>query len=143
LTHLPYSYFFLQISISVYDTFEDSLYHIKAKNLLDDLDEWIIPTIVIHEYVWVMKSLNVSVEDTIYKVEEYVNHHKTKLVFEGEYILRALKIINREKISLSRYNDKIILSVATKFGVLATFDDKLRKQSKKMEVKILPTDISQ
>ena len=33
------------------DTFEDSVHHSEAKNLLDSLDEWILPTIVIHEYV--------------------------------------------------------------------------------------------
>jgi len=122
------------------DTFEDSI-RIKAKNLLDSLDEWIIPTIVIHEYIWVMKSLKVNAEDVAYKVEEYVNHYKTSLIPEkGEDILEALKRIRREKISLSRYNDEVILSIATRVGVLATFDNRLRKLSESLRVRVLPEE---
>ena len=128
----------IDTNVLIYDTFEDSVYHIKAKNILDSLDEWIIPTIVIHEYVWVMKSL-VNVEDVVYKVEEYVNHYKTSLVPEkGEDILEALKRIRKENISLSRYNDEVILSIAMRVGVLATFDNKLRKRSESVGIKLLP-----
>jgi len=41
----------IDTNVLVYDTFEDSIYHAEAKKLLDSLDRWIIPSIVIHEYV--------------------------------------------------------------------------------------------
>ena len=40
----------IDTNVLVYDTFEDSLYHKEARKLLDDLDVWIIPIIVIHKY---------------------------------------------------------------------------------------------
>jgi len=88
-----------------------------------------------------MKSLKVNAEDVAYKVEEYVNHYKTSLIPEkGEDILEALKRIRREKISLSRYNDEVILSIATRVGVLATFDNRLRKLSESLRVRVLPEE---
>ena len=49
----------IDTNVLVYDTFEDSIYHAEAKKLLDSLDRWIIPSIVIHEYVWVMRILKI------------------------------------------------------------------------------------
>ena len=84
-----------------------------------------------------MKSLKVNAEDVAYKVEEYVNHYKTSLIPEkGEDILEALKRIRREKTSL-KYNDEVVLSIATRVGVLAAFDNKLRKLSESAGVRIL------
>jgi predicted nucleic acid-binding protein len=34
-------------NVLVYDTFEDSLYHETAARLLDNLDRWLVPLIVI------------------------------------------------------------------------------------------------
>ncbi len=126
-------------NVLIYDTFEDSIYHDEAKNLLDSLDRWMVLSIVVHEYVWVMKTLGVSVEDTAYKVEEYLNHPKTRYVCESaEDLLNAFEVIRREKLSLSRYNDKVILSVAIRIGSLASFDDKLRRQALRENVQVLP-----
>ncbi len=118
-------------NVLVYDTFEDSVHHERAKELLDDLDRWVIPTIVIHEYVWVLRSLNVDPDDVRYKVEEYLTHRKTRVVPESRRdVLSALKIVAEEEIALSRYNDKVILSVAERENLaLATFDEKLRRQA--------------
>ena len=129
----------IDTNVLIYDTFEDSIHHAKAKTILDSLDEWIIPTIVIHEYVWVMRALNVKIEEVAYKVEEYVQHHKTKLVSEtaGD-IMRALSLIEKERLNLSQYNDKVILSLAFKTGKLATFDNRLRKQALNKKIQILP-----
>ena len=129
----------LDTNILIYDTFEDSVHHLEAKELLDSLNEWVIPPIVIHEYVWIMKSLGISIEETTYKVKEYIQHHKARVVDEraGD-IIRALNLIQKEKLSLSQYNDKIILSIAFKTGKLATFDNKLRRQALIQKIKVLP-----
>jgi len=130
----------IDTNVLIYDTFEDSIYHTEAKNLLDKLDEWIIPAIVVHEYVWVLKSLGIAVEDVLYKIDEYLTHHKTKLMRESEkVVLSALNIIVKERINLSRYNDKVILSLAVEEGVpLATFDERLRKQAANIGIMTLP-----
>ncbi len=129
----------IDTNVLVYDTFEDSIYHAEAKKLLDSLDEWIIPSIVVHEYVWVMRALKLEVGEVAYKVEEYLQHHKAGLVNEmsGD-IRRALSLIEKEGLNLSQYNDKIILSLALKVGSLATFDRKLRKQALTRRIQILP-----
>jgi hypothetical protein len=127
-------------NVLIYDTFEDSVYHSEAKNLLDTLEQWILPVIVIHEYVWALKSLKISPSDVLYKVEEYLQHHKTKLIGESaKSIISALNIVVDENLTLSRYNDKVILSLALERGYnLATFDEKLRKQAVAAELKVLP-----
>ncbi len=131
----------IDTNVLVYDTFEDSVYHEEAKKLLDDLDEWIIPTIVIHEYVWILKALKINVKDVLYKVEEYIDNPKTKLISESNSIItRALNIIVKENLNLSRYNDKVILFVAIDNNLdIATFDEKLRRQALHLGLNVLPT----
>ena len=129
----------IDTNVLVYDTFEDSIYHAEAKKLLDSLDRWIIPSIVIHEYVWVMRALRIEAGEVAYKVEEYLQHHKTELVNETpEDIGRALSLIEKEGLNLSQYNDKIMLSLAIRVASLATFDRKLRKQASARRIQILP-----
>jgi len=129
----------IDTNVLVYDTFEDSIYHAEAKKLLDSLDEWIIPSIVVHEYVWVMRALKIEVGEVAYKAKEYLQHHKARLVNEtSQDIGRALSLIEKEGLNLSQYNDKIILSLALKVGSLATFDRKLRKQALNRRIRILP-----
>ena len=129
----------IDTNVLVYDTFEDSIYHAEAKKLLDSLDEWIIPSIVVHEYVWVMRALKIEVGEVAYKVKEYLQHYKAGLVNErSQDIGRALSFIEKEGLNLSQYNDKIILSLALKVGSLATFDRKLRKQALTRRIQILP-----
>jgi len=132
----------IDTNVLIYDTFEDSLYHAEAKKLLDSLDEWIIPSIVVHEYVWFMRALKIEVKEVVHKVEEYLQHHKAELVNEtSEDIWRALSFIEKEGLNLSQYNDKVILSLAIRVGSLATFDRKLRKQALAQRIQILPESI--
>ena len=130
----------LDTNVLVYDTFEDSLYHGKARVLLDGLKTWILPTIVLHEYVWLMKALDVAAEVVLDKVREYAGHEKAVLIpAERRDIARALKAVVDEALSLARYNDKLILSAAVRRKApLATFDGKLRRQALRAGVKVLP-----
>lgn len=127
-------------NVLIYDTFEDSIYHEEAKNILNSLKEWIIPTIVLHEYVWALKSLKIDVKTVLEKVEEYVYHVKTKTVYETQDdVIYSLKTILHDRLSLLRYNDMVILSIAIRLRTpLATFDKKLRTQAEKTNVKVLP-----
>ncbi|ADC65023.1 PilT protein domain protein [Ferroglobus placidus DSM 10642] len=130
----------IDTNVLVYDTFEDSEYHKEARRLLNGLDIWMIPTIVLHEYVWVLKALNVNPNDVLYKVEEYCSHYKSKIISERlSDVTYALETVASEGLSLSRYNDKVILSIAVREKVnLATFDEKLRKQALSKGVNVIP-----
>lgn len=90
--------------------------------------------------MWVLKSLKISPKDVLYKVEEYLQHHKATLIAEIEgTITSALSLIVKENLSLSRYNDKVILSFALERGLnLATFDEKLRKQAVAVGLNAIP-----
>ncbi|WP_456478395.1 PIN domain-containing protein [Geoglobus ahangari] len=130
----------IDTNVLIYDTFEDSVYHLQARNLLDELRQWYIPAIVIHEYVWALKSLGVSSKDVLYKVEEILNHYKSQLIEDTEYdILRALSNVVEKNLSLSRYNDEVILSAAIrKRASIATFDERLRRRALSAGLDVLP-----
>ncbi len=51
--------------------------------MLDGLEEWIIPLIVIYEYVWFMKGLGMDVNDSIEKTKEYILQPKSNIAAEG------------------------------------------------------------
>jgi len=129
----------IDTNVLVYDTFEDSIYHKKAKEILDRLDEWFIPAIVIHEYIWLLKSLNIKIKDIVEKVEEYLYNEKTKLINERrEDIFNAINIIYKEGKKAAKYNDKVILSIAMNLKApVATFDKKLLSQANNFKVGIL------
>lgn len=133
----------IDTSVLVYDTFEDSLYHEAAARLLDSLDRWLIPLIVVYEYVWFLKGLNVRPADARDKLLEYITGEKCLLVREGADEIRwAFSRIVEEELSLARFNDAVVLSVAIRRGAsLASFDAKLRKQAAKLGVNLLPETV--
>ena len=42
----------IDTNILIYDLVEDSELHKEAEELLDSLEEWLIPSLVIHEFTW-------------------------------------------------------------------------------------------
>lgn len=129
-------------NVLIYDTFEDSAFHEEARRLLDELEEWVILPIVVHEYVWFMKGLGVDVGDALEKVKEYLLHAKAVLIAEetGDTI-RSLEAIASKGLPLSRFNDKLILTMAVREGApIATFDSKLRGQAIERGLTILPQE---
>ncbi len=131
----------IDTNVLIYDIFEDSIYHKEASKLLDSLNVWFIPSIVIHELVWFLRGLNISVEKAIDVVSQYVKSYKSRIVpIEIRDIIESLTIIKQEKLSLSKYNDKLILAIALRLNVpLATFDRKLRREAMKKGVKVIPS----
>ncbi len=130
----------LDTNVLIYDTFEDSIHHREAARLIDTLRKWVIPLIVVYEYVWFMKGMGVSVETVLRKVEEYTEPKRSLIIWESMDILRkALTRLLREDLSLSRFNDKVILTVAKEMELpLVTFDLKLRSQAEKIGVTVYP-----
>jgi len=130
-------------NVLVYDTFEDSLYHEAAARLLDSLDRWLIPLIVVYEYVWVLKGLNVEPAQVREKLLEYLTEEKCSLVREGADEVRwAISTVVKEGLSVARFNDKVVLSIAIRRNApLATFDAKLRSQARRLGIQAVPETI--
>lgn len=130
----------IDTNILIYDIFEDSLYHREASSVLDALEEWVIPTIVIHELAWFMKGLGLRAEVSRDIIMQYIENERTivKPVL-AHHIRKALIIITSEGLTLSRYNDKLILAIAAEEKIpLASLDRKLRSQAKKHGLDVIP-----
>ncbi len=130
----------LDTNVLVYDTFEDSIFHVEARRLLDSLDAWVIPIIVLYEYVWLMRGLDVDLADVVEKVWEYAWDHRARVVSGGREAVRwALAILREEGRPLSRFNDKVVLAVAQSEDLpIASFDERLRRQAKRLGLEVLP-----
>ncbi|MEM1509940.1 MAG: hypothetical protein QW291_08665 [Thermofilaceae archaeon] len=67
----------------IYDTFKDSLYHRNTVSLLDMLNRWLIPMIVVFKYVEFLKGLFVDTRIVYEKVFGYMTDEKPSY-YEGD-----------------------------------------------------------
>ena len=128
-------------NVLVYETIEDSPHHEAAVNLIDSAGELIIPSIVIHEYVWVMvKKLGVDPLFVAEKLREYLEDPRVVYVAEPLEVLRvALRLLAERNSSPRNLNDYIILETARYYKAgLATFDEKLKSLARRRGIKTLP-----
>jgi len=127
----------IDTNVLVGDYLEDSKFHVPAKKTLDDLDRWLVPSVVLVEFVYTLRQLGVSDHLVGKKVSEILDDEKMNVVSIGASEVRdAIHIIDSEGASLGRFNDKLILSVAKRRGKrLATFDRGLRSQCRAAKVK--------
>ncbi len=126
----------IDTNVLIYDVVEDSKFHESAKELLDNLKRWLIPTITVYEFVWFFRDHNFNADETKDFLEQYIHSPKCKVIPDnGEFTSRAFELL--EGSSLSRFNDMVILAVAERYGAIATFDRKLRSKAKKMNILIL------
>ncbi len=130
----------IDTNVIIYDVFEDSLYHKEASSILNLLEIWIIPTIVIHEFIWFLKGLGLGIKESYEIILQYINNEKSIIKPISSYHIReALNTILVENTSLSKYNDKLILTTAIEEKTpIATFDKKLRSQAKRLGVRVIP-----
>lgn len=127
-------------NVLIYDTFSDSLYHREAALLLESLDSWLVPLIVVYEYVWFMRGLSIDASTVRKKVLEYVAGERAMVASESiDEVRWALNAVAEEGPSIARFNDKVVLSVAARRGLrLATFDRRLRRQAESIGIEVLP-----
>ena len=125
----------IDTNVLIFDTFEDSELHAEAEELLDSLKEWIIPSIVFHEYMWFMKAENIDSTFSQKKVIEYLTHVKSRfLPIEVDDVLFSVQNMKEYR----NYNDFLILSAAKRTGHhLLTFDEKLKRHASRHGVKTL------
>ena len=123
----------MDTNVLVFDTYGDSELHREASEGLAQLDGWVLPGIVVHEYVWALRGLKAKLSFAKDKVEEYLLSDRASFTPDSqEDVLYA----TREASTFSRYNDFLILSHAKRLGVsLLTFDDDLRRDAQKAGVR--------
>jgi len=133
----------IDTNVLVYDIFEDSIHHREASRLLDDLRRWIIPSIVIHELIWFLRGMNIDTRVAIDVVLQYLRSYKTEIIpISTRDVVDAVSTIKQEGLSLSRYNDKLILTIALRLkSPLASFNNRLRREALNKGIMVLPKSI--
>lgn len=124
----------------VYDYVEDSQFHDEATGALDGLDRWLIPSVVLEEFVFVMKKAGLEDKLLGRKLGELLKDGRTLLAPMDRTTLEgAIGLLSAEKTSFIRFNDKLVLSVAKRRKApLLTFDRELKAQSRNFGVKVIP-----
>ena len=127
-------------NVLVYDTVEDSRHHELAKKIIDSAKELWLPSIVIHEYIWVMLKLGVHPEFLTMKLQEYLEDRRTVYIAEDPKVLyNALKFLKEKRANIKEINDFIILFFANHYNLtLATFDRKLKENALSIGVSVIP-----
>lgn len=128
-------------NVLVYDTIEDSEHHSEAAEVIDAAEELVIPSIVIHEYVWVMlRVVRAPADFLALKVREYLEEPRATYVAEpADVIASALRMLEADGEDVKEVNDYIILATALRFeAALATFDNKLRRRAVGAGLKVSP-----
>ena len=126
-------------NILVYEMVEDSMHHEEVVSRLGKLERVYILTNILIEFILVLKKLGVNDKTIMDKVNEILNCKEMKLLpLKISNFKEAIRIINEEKGSLKRINDKLILSVAKENNTpLYTYDKQLAKQARKQKIKII------
>lgn len=126
-------------NVLVYETIEDSPNHEEASKIIDSAGTIILPSLVLHEYLWVMiRKLQVPLDFMVRKVDEYLSDRRVKYVTEPpQAVLDALEFLRDS--SAYNLNDFLILSTAKRYGaVLATFDTVLGRVARSLGVEVVP-----
>jgi len=132
----------IDTNVLIYDTFEDTEFHKRAEEVLESLDRWYVPAIVVQEYVWFFKNNGFSAEEALEALKGYTEDPRFKGLSEDPQLIEsALDLVVAEKLSLSRFNDVIVLLHALEKGSLVTFDVKLRNLAKRKGVVVLPEEL--
>ncbi len=124
-------------NLLIYEMIEDAPYHEEAVKIYESANEIFIPSIVLHEFLWVtIKKLGIDKDIIVSKLEEYEMDWRIKFV---EIPVKVYKEALRGLENASEVNDMIILFAAKFFDcTLGTFDEKLRKKAQKYKVKVVP-----
>jgi len=93
----------------VYYVVEDSPMHVEAEALLDGLDVWNMPTVVIHELVWFFKKA--APDEGVGVLKAPLEYEKAVIHCEDAATLRGAV-----DAGLTHYNDAVVILTAKKLG---------------------------
>ena len=126
----------IDTNVLVYDAFVDQPMHQDAKDLLDSLDEWVIPSIVLIELIWFTRGAGLTLRDARSLILGYALSKKARIVeISREDLVDALTSVS----NLSELEDELILCVAERMKLpLATFDGEMRNRATERGVAVIP-----
>jgi predicted nucleic acid-binding protein len=126
-------------NVLIYEFIEDSELHSETIKLLDKLEKWIIPTVVIEEFIFALKALGVKDDLIAKKVEEILTSENIEIKpITEEEIKNAISLLIEEKSSFKKFNDKLVLTLAKKNKTrILTFDKDLRKECKEHSIELI------
>ena len=133
----------IDTNVYIYRAIRDSEFHNKSKELLNSLSKWITPTIVIHEVVWTLSEL-IGRENTLLYIKSLLSHRKVEIIpVTKQDLTWSIEKISEENLSLTRHNDKIILSIAKRLKIpILSFDKRLLSQATKIGIAIISPYLS-
>ncbi|RLE94839.1 MAG: hypothetical protein DRN04_01990 [Thermoprotei archaeon] len=131
--------FIVDTNVLVYDTIEDSDFHEEVKLLLSKASFVLIPSIVLIEYILVLKKLGLSDKFIAKRLNELLEDNKFIIVpIKRKNFKEALKIVKDNGIPFKEFNDKLILSIAKELNLpILTYDKELIEVCSREGVKIL------
>jgi len=126
----------IDTNVLVYDAFVDQPMHRDAKDLLDSLDERVIPSIVLIELIWFARGAVLTLRDARSLILGYALSKKARIVeISREDLVDALTSVS----NLSELEDELILCVAERMKLpLATFDGEMRNRATERGVAVIP-----
>ncbi|HEW94189.1 hypothetical protein DRN87_03595 [Candidatus Geothermarchaeota archaeon] len=131
--------YLVDTNILIYEMIEDSQYHDEVVSKLNKLDRVNVSIISLIELALVLWRLNIPTKIIINRLYELIIDEKYNIVeLEKRDLENALNMIRKEVLSISRLNDKIILSTAArnKWGIY-TYDKDLKRECKKIDIPTL------
>ncbi len=125
----------LDTNVLIFDTFEDSEFHVQAASTLDSIERWTLPGIVFHELIWFFKARKIELSRARTKVEEYIANEKTSF---SPCIADDIRFAVTRMKDYTQYNDLIVLSTAKRLGLpLFTFDEELKRSARENSIRVV------
>jgi len=121
--------------VLIYAYFEDTKEHERAKKILNSLESWVIPFIVMVELFWFARGIGLGIKESRNLLMRYLMDDRVHLLPHPEEDLADSLVIENPL----DWEDELILLVAEREGIpIATFDNKLRKKASERGVAIIP-----
>ena len=124
----------IDTNVLIYAHFRDQALHQEAESLLNKLNEWLIPTLVIHELVWFCRGAGLSEKEAISLIASLITSRKFRIIeIKPELLVESLLS------GLEDWEDNLILLISEEMRVpLATFDAELRREALRRGIDVLP-----
>lgn len=129
-------------NVLIYECFEDSEHHSDAIDIMYSTGNVLIPSIVIHEYIWLLtRRFGIPFLKVAEKVEQLLTEEHIRLVCEEPSdIAGALRLAHQDSVRARELNDYVIISTALRSGLsIASYDNGLRQVAARKGIKVIPT----
>jgi predicted nucleic acid-binding protein len=128
----------IDTNVLIYEFIEDSEFHDEVKQLLNGLDNIIIPGIVINEFIYVSSKIGVPFSIIKNKIIEiYTSYQSEVIEIKNDYIINIINSSN-DIYEFKNFNDIIISFISKiKDAPLFTYDNNLKNYCGKHKIKLV------